>query len=475
MRRIATISLLSLILFSACDRGAPMDNIQIDNRNAAMLDGSAGGNAHFFFLPPMVTRPQFNGSFNPDLSPTVEVCRNTAQDAAGHCITLIDSFDRITPKNGQLITVDPADEHYVVDWDARGYAVEGNIPFRVVVLAGDQQLGYIDLIKIAGVYRNANTNAVLSRTGIVKIRFRIEDGALCDPNATECFEAQVGPSGGTFTITRNDGTVPAGTEFPNGALSETVNLVIERVVSGECLPTDVPQYRGCYRFTTEPHVENFNLQATVGVCMEEAAGVPFFNDGQLRLWKWSEVTGEPIEELERVIVDYLVCPTPTSIGTRPVSPLLLGAARAGSWLLKPIAAVFGPNEAYATMIGYEGGKLGNFSVVGWVRPLKVSIKDGDNQTGAAGAQLPAQLRMRVVNKYGETEMGAAGLVVDYLPSSDGIATPPSTFTNHEGVAFARWTLATQPGANTLRARVATSRAIAPVPYEAEAVFNAIGQ
>lgn len=448
--------------------------MQVNTPNAARLDGATGGNPHFFFLPPAVANPTFSGVFNPDISPTVEVCRTTAQDALGHCSSLLARFDRAQQQSGQKLEVSLTGQHYVLGWRARDYVVPENTPFRVVVLVGDIQLGYFDMVKIANSFRNADTNEVISRNGTVPIKFRIEDGALCG-TSTECLEALVGPNGGTFTIQRNDGTKPAGTEFPAGALNDTVTLIITKVTSGECLPTDVPQYRGCYRFTTQPHVANFNLPATVGVCMEDAAGVPFFNDGQLRLWKWSEVNGDPIQELERVIIDYLNCPTPTTLGARSGSPLLLGAARAGSWLLKPLAAVFGPSEAYATMIGYEGGKLGNFSVIGWVRPLAVSIKSGDNQTGAPGTLLPAQLRLQVVNKYGTTAMGVGGLVVDYLPSGDGVATPATTITNGEGFAFTRWRLATEPAVNTLRARVPTSRAIAPVPYEAEAFFKAIGQ
>jgi hypothetical protein len=477
MRRIAALACMSFIVMAACDQTEPTETLNTPRTQAVMLDGTTGGNSHFYFLGPLVRPPaSFPGTFNPDLTPTVEVCRNSiAQDAAGHCTSLLVKYDRFTPAGGgQLVQVSTSEQAYAVEFRAKDFPIERNVPFRVVVLIGDVQLGFFDIVKTSTGYRNATDNDLMNRTGIFPIRFRIEDGALC-VNPDDCFEGQVGPAGGTFTVQKDDGTVPAGTEFPSGALNQNVTLIIERITGIECLPTDAPQYRGCFRFRTEPHVANFNLPATIGICMEEAAGVPFFNDGQLRLWKWSEVNGDPIQELERVTIDYLNCPTPTALGARPTSSLLLGATRAGSWLLKPLAAVFGPSEAYADVIGYEGGKLGNFSIIGWVRPLAVKITAGDNQNGQVGRQVATQPQVRIVNRYGLTEMGVAGRIVDFTPSGNGLANPPSTFSDAQGFASTQWELATTPGFNTLLVRTPTSRVIAPTPYQADATFTANGQ
>jgi hypothetical protein len=362
-----------------------------------------------------------------------------------------------------------------VNWNFKDYAIADDAPFRIAVLVGDLQLGYLDLVKQGSVFRNQTTGKVVSRAagGKLPLKFRIETGALCSPGAIECFEGQVGPAGGTFTIARSDGTKPAGTEFPQGALQETVNLIIERVTSGECLPTDVPQYEGCYRFHTEPYVEQFELPVTVGVCLLDPAGLPFLNDQQLRLWKWSEVAGDPLVELERALIDYLECPPLTQLGAGTSNALLLGAARAGAWLLKPFASVFGPRDAFALTIR-EGGKLINFSRIGWVRPLSVELRSGDGQSGRAGQALPVQPRARVVNKYGMTVQGVPDRVVQFTPSGDGSASPATAVTDAAGEAATTWTLSTTPGANTLLARTPTSRAIAPVPYEAEALFQALG-
>ena len=122
-----------------------------------------------------------------------------------------------------------------------------------------------------------------------------------------------------------------------------------------------------------------------------------------------------------------------------------------------------------------GGKLGNFSIIGWVRPLAVNITAGDNQTGQVGRRVATPPTVQIVNKYGLTVMGVAGRTVDFTPSGNGLANPPSTVSNALGFASTQWELATTPGLNTLLVRTPTSRSIAPTPYEAEVTFKATGQ
>jgi hypothetical protein len=475
----AAAVLFLLVLSTACDQRAPTDPAaRTPDPLAAILDGSSGGNAHFFFLPPVVKKATFTGVFNGSVAPTVEICTSTQQNAQGHCTSLLARYKRFPVAGDEVepITVSLKGEKYTVNWNTKLKPGPLNVPFRMVVLLGDIQLGYVDLIRTANnSVKNTTTGTTLNRNidGTVPIDFRIENGVLCATTSTECFEGSVGPNGGTFTITRNDGTKPAGTQFPAGALDETVTLIIERYF-GECLPTDVPQYQGCYKFRTEPHIENFELPATVGVCLFDPAALPFFNSGQLRLWKWSEETGDPILELERVTIDYLECPPITQIGMRTNNSLLLGAARAGAMLFRPLASLIMPREAYA-LAPYEGGKLINFSRIGWVRPLSVEITGGNGQTGTAGKPLTTPLSMRVINKYGSVIQPLPGRTLNFTPSGNGSANLPATITDGAGSASTIWTLSTTPGANTLLARTPTSRAIAPTPYEAEAIFTATGQ
>ena len=470
-RVLKAVTLASLAILGACERDSTTSSTVLETPQAALLDGSAGGNPHFYFLPPLVRKSKSNGEFNPNLAPSVEICADTELDEAGGCRALLVRFSRFPgPGDDPNEQVTVAGDHYQVNWHTKNHVIPQNTPFRIVVRVGSISLGHIDLVRSGNKFSTHGTgNDVNLGNGTLPIKFVIERGALC-LGAVECFEGTAGPEGGTFVIERPDGIKPAGTELPPGALKENVTLIIERIL-GECLPTDVPQYQGCYRFRTEPHVDNFEVPGTVGVCLLDPAGIPLLETSQLRLWKWSEVEGDPIQELERVEIEYLECPDVGGIGALANSPLFL--ARAAGKLLSPLANVLLPRPAYA-MARNEGGKLINFSRVGWVRPLSVEIKSGDGQTGTAGKPLAEPVEVRVVNKYGDIIEGVPGRTVTFMPSGNGSAEPAGATTDTNGKAATVWTLATTPGPNSLLARVLTSRPIAPVPYEAESTASATG-
>ena len=471
------VLLLSVIVVAACqDRSAVAPTHNSEITRADVLDGAAGGNAHFFFLPPMVANPSPTGQFNPALAPTVEVCQTTALDASGHCSALRARFTTAggVNNNNARVEVVVSGEHYRLNWDTKAYAIPVDQPFRIVVLLGDLKIGHADVVaRKGGKYQNATTGVEISLVNgrTLPIKFRIENGVICG-GALECFEGQVGPEGGTFTVAGANDTRPAGTSFPPGAVEDTVNLIIERVTDGECLPTDLQQFQRCYRFRTEPYVPNFIEPVTVGVCMSDAAGLDFFNDGQLRLWKWSEHVGEALQELERVQIEYLVCPELSIIGSRTPSPWMRGLAKAGSVLSKPLALLFAPRPAYAMFGPYEGGRLSNFSRIGWVRPISLEITQGDGQSGFTSMTLPINPTVRLTNRYGATKQAVPGKRVDFTPSGDGQALPSFTLTDAAGSASTVWTLSSSAGANSLLAHVATSRVIAPAPYEVQVTFNA---
>ena len=48
-----------------------------------LSDSTNRGNPHFYFLPPMVSAPRYAGTFDPALSPVVEICRGTANPVRG--------------------------------------------------------------------------------------------------------------------------------------------------------------------------------------------------------------------------------------------------------------------------------------------------------------------------------------------------------------------------------------------------------
>jgi hypothetical protein len=457
--------LLSAVLVASCSDTAPP--VISHNPSAAqsdVLDGTSGGNAHFFFWSPLVQNPgKGTGAFNPNLWPTVEICVGASQ-TNGHCNTLLVSY---TKANALAVTQDGVDSVYQANWDARNYQLTNGATYRVVVLLGDHEIGHLDLTRDATGNLYDSGGREIRGNGTVPIKFRIEKGVICGDNV-DCLETTLGGGGGTFTTT--DST--AGAEFPAGAVDHPVNFIIQEITTGECLPTDLQQFHGCFHFSTEPHVDNFADSVTVGVCLTDPAGAGFLNDHQLRLWKWSETEGDPMLELERTTVTFLSCPDLNTVGYRGSSPLLKGLARAGNLLLSPIAALLGPNTAYA--IGsYEGGKLSNFSRIGWVRPVKLDMVQGNNQATYPGYALPVNPTVRVTNKYGGTTQPVAGVSVSFASAPSGSAAPAAVASDVNGLAATVWTLGSALGNYTLTASVNTSLPIAPAPYEpAPVVFNA---
>jgi hypothetical protein len=462
------------IAVSACNDNAPTAIDRAGSPAFSQLDGATEGNPHFYFLRPIApSQPSATGEFHGDLYPTVEICSGTAQTETNHCATLLASFtlDGGVNNGGDVITIPAGEEMYKVEWHTAAYDVPIDEPLRVSVLLGDFQAGYIDVVKSeTGGFKNSENNAAISGNGTLPIKFRLEHGVICGDNPN-CVESTVGTEGGTFTV-GDETNVYAGAEFPPGALNGPVNLVIEEVTEGECLPTDVQQFSLCYHYTTEPRVANFNVPVTVAFCMTDPAALQYQSDGQLRLWKWSETNGDPLVELEKVIVDFLDCPDLSGIGYRNASPWLRGLARAGHALVAPVALLIGPRELHA--IGGEGGKLINFSRIGWVRPLDIEITQGNAQTAQVGTSVAVPPTVRVKNRYGIGPQAVAGRRVEFTASPDGNATPANADTNGDGLASTNWTLATTPGANTLLAHVPTSRTQAPAPYETEITFNATG-
>lgn len=468
---------VALAVAAACALGACNDaptSVQRASRASnSQLDGTTSGNAHFYFLQPIApVQPSFSGEFNPDVFPTVEICQGTSQRADGHCEALWASFTRIGGEGnqGELISIPPGEELYAVDWRTASFLLPYDYPLRVVVMLGDFQAGYIDVIRNATGFRNAETNTLITGTGTLPIRFRIERGVICGEEAG-CAETLVTPTGGTFTI-GEEGERIAGVQFPPNALSQPVNLIIEEVSGEECLPTDVQQFSQCYHYSTEPVVGNFNLPVTVGFCMTDPSALQYLSDGELRLWKWNEVQGSPLVELERVTVDFLDCPDLSGLSYRSAPAWLRGLARVGSTVMAPVAKLVGPKELHA--IGSEGGKLINFSRIGWVRPLDVEVIQGNKQTGMTGSPLPVKPTVRVKNRYGVASQGVAGRRVEFTPSTDGSAAPATALSDANGLAQTAWTLASAAGANTLRARARTSRAKAPAPYQAQRTLSATG-
>jgi hypothetical protein len=151
------------------------------------------GNAHFFFLPPIVgAQTATNGVADGTLAPEVTVCDlGTAfPTAMTPCDptaqpSVVARFTISEGTGGQLIRYEGNAQHYMVNWDTGESAGGGLKPdhyYRIHVRVGALSLGHADIDPVASGsdLRNVTTGQVIpllnGRT--LPVKFRIEQGAL---------------------------------------------------------------------------------------------------------------------------------------------------------------------------------------------------------------------------------------------------------------------------------------------------------
>ena len=156
---------LGLVVLAGCE--SPGDPVGPPAPSFEIFDGAHnGGNEHFFFLPPMVSHSQTNGTFDRGLSPIIRIT-----DGNGFDITL----------NAGL---DSSNSHYHQNWHTRDYTLDPDATYRITVEVDGTELGHADVMVASNGsgLKNIDTNEYIAlkdgRT--LPIMFRIEEGALVD-------------------------------------------------------------------------------------------------------------------------------------------------------------------------------------------------------------------------------------------------------------------------------------------------------
>src|SRR5690242_11674609 len=73
MKRFVLLSSMC-VMVAACQEPRSPTGV-MKPPSGLLVDGAHNsGNAHFYFLPPLVRQPSVSGVFNPSLRPTVEIC-----------------------------------------------------------------------------------------------------------------------------------------------------------------------------------------------------------------------------------------------------------------------------------------------------------------------------------------------------------------------------------------------------------------
>jgi WD40 repeat protein len=173
MSTIRTLAMYSVLFaIGACKDREPLAPVQLRPGSAQpeIVDAvHNAGNAHFFFLPPMVPAPAFTGIADGLLAPTVTICQWD-----GGCIA---EFN---------VTAD-GDHQYHVNWQTdQCYwgpcTLNSGDIYRLTVSVGSKELGHADLIVVTsqGKAKNLQTNEYIALVDgrTLPVKFRIETGVV---------------------------------------------------------------------------------------------------------------------------------------------------------------------------------------------------------------------------------------------------------------------------------------------------------
>ena len=179
MHRRLSVLLLGIGTVACRDRalptqpGAPTPGLTI-------ADAPRGSTAGFYWLPPLVRMPALGaGTFDPALSPTVEIC----ELAGAGCGRVLATYTRTSGQGSETVRLDASAQHYLVTWHTRDFDLSTTVRYRISVRAGaDVLLGYADVQPVGnGKVRQAlelEDVFPISAGQTFPIKFRIETGIV---------------------------------------------------------------------------------------------------------------------------------------------------------------------------------------------------------------------------------------------------------------------------------------------------------
>ena len=233
--RLAQAALLALTAIVSCDESLtrPTRKGVPSAGSASIVDANHNGNAHFFFLPPLITGlSQGSGTSDGTQRPNVVVCELKTANGQSSCGAIVAQFARRDNGAPGDVSYDATAGAYQTNWNtdecmSGPCTLDVNKTYRLRVLIGAYELGHADLdvVDTGKELKNVQTGEYIGLVNgrTLPIRFRIEQGALSPvPNGGA---VTVGSEGGV--VTNATGTVAL--DFQNGSLSAPKSISISDV------------------------------------------------------------------------------------------------------------------------------------------------------------------------------------------------------------------------------------------------------
>ena len=243
----------------------------------------SGGNAHFFFLPPLGPALTGSGTFDASLSPVVQIC---VLGTSGCLMPLVAEFTMTSEPGSETVRVNPADQNYIVNWRTDQFSLDPAKIYRIQVLVAGTMLGFadVDVVGTAKEAKNVQTGQFVPLVNgtTLPIKFRIEVGAVFVVGQTG---GSITAQGGNVTLTVSD-----------GALTQPIGIT---VAPSTGYPSDPGLVLGA-EYDFGPTGTKFARPVRLQIAYNPSSIPSGVDENELRLHKvvggqWVEVFGSEVE------------------------------------------------------------------------------------------------------------------------------------------------------------------------------------
>ncbi|HEU0052945.1 MAG TPA: hypothetical protein VFQ39_07195, partial [Longimicrobium sp.] len=173
--RLGAFLLAATCVLAACESAAPPTFAEPDAPPAREISHwNTLGTTGFHFLPWETPTWGDHHAFDPNVQPTVRICRVTN----GVCGSTLATFTRASGSYGQRVTVNTTDEEYSVNWPTGSTGASAGQVYRVSVEANGRTLGFMDVLMVTSWVQFFTTDTdefyPWAAGWTFEIRFRIE-------------------------------------------------------------------------------------------------------------------------------------------------------------------------------------------------------------------------------------------------------------------------------------------------------------